>query len=258
MVMGLARPWNSGEAEVECTVRLEGFEGPLDLLLHLIRKNQLDIYDIPMALITEQYLEYLSLMRSLNLDLASDYLVMAATLVHIKSRMLLPQHLETAETEENQEPEDPRAELVRRLLEYQKYREAAQGLVVRSVLGRDVFSRPGGDLEELEKDTDPFQEIEVGIFELLEAFGRLMASRTWDKKALDLDMERLSLADRIQEMAEVLRAKPQGVLFEEFFAGKPSRMELVLSFLALLEMVRLRMVRAHQALGCGAIRILPV
>lgn len=247
-----------GEGRVECTVRLEGFEGPLDLLLHLIRKNQLDIYDIPMALITEQYLEYLSLMRSLNLDLASDYLVMAATLVHIKSRMLLPQHLESQDTEESQEPEDPRAELVRRLLEYQKYREAAQELVVRSVLGRDVFPRPESGLEESEKETDPFPQIEAGIFDLVEAFGRLMASRNWEQEALDLDLERLSLADRIQEIAEILKIKPQGVLFQELFSGKPTRMDLVLTFLALLEMVRLRMVRAHQALNCGAICILPV
>lgn len=243
---------------MECTVRLQGFEGPLDLLLHLIRKNQLDIHDIPMALITEQYLQYLSLMRSLNLDLASDYLVMAATLVHIKSMMLLPQDLETPDAQDSQEPEDPRAELVRRLLEYQRYKEAAQGLLLRSLLGRDVFPRPGSDLEELEKESGLFEEIQAGIFDLVEAFGRLMAGRNWDEKAMELDLERLSLADRIQEMAEILRGKPQGVLFEELFAGSPTRLELVLTFLALLEMIKLRMVRAYQALSCGSIKILPV
>lgn len=243
---------------MECMVRLQGFEGPLDLLLHLIRKNQLDIHDIPMTLITEQYLEYLSLMRSLNLDLASDYLVMAATLVHIKSRMLLPQPAETSQTEESQEPEDPRAELVRRLLEYQKYRDAAQGLVVRSMLGRDVFSRPEGVWEEVEKEPEQFLGGDVSIFDLVEAFGRLMSSRNWDEKALDLDLERLTLADCIQQIADVLKARPQGILFEELFSESPTRKQLVLSFLALLEMVRLRMIRAYQALGWGTIRILPV
>ncbi|MEJ5377995.1 MAG: segregation/condensation protein A [bacterium] len=243
---------------MECTVKLEVFEGPLDLLLHLIRKNQLDIHDIPMALITEQYLEYLSLMRSLNLDLASDYLVMAATLVHIKSRMLLPQTEENPEAEENKETEDPRAELVRRLLEYEKYKEAARGLGIRSMLGRDVFSRPEKALEELQGQADPLEEMEVGIFELVEAFGRVMAARRWDGSALDLDVERLSLADRIRQMAEILMARPQGIFFEELFEGNPTRTELVISFLALLEMLKLRMVRAYQAVGFGTIRIMPV
>jgi segregation and condensation protein A len=244
---------------VECTVKLEGFEGPLDLLLHLIRKNQLDIHDIPMALITEQYLQYLSLMRSLNLDLASDYLVMAATLVHIKSRMLLPQPVEPLEHEDVQEPgEDPRAELVRRLLEYQKYKEAARGLVVRPVLGRDVFSRPENALEEVEPQAESLQVMEVSVFDLVDAFGRIMAGRRWEQEALALDVEKVSLADRIQQIVEILEARPEGVLFEELFPPNPSRMDLVVSFLALLEMVKLRMVKAYQAMGCGAIRILRV
>ena len=244
---------------MECTVKLEGFEGPLDLLLHLIRKNQLDIHDIPMALITEQYLQYLSLMRSLNLDLASDYLVMAATLVHIKSRMLLPQPVEPLEHEDVQEPgEDPRAELVRRLLEYQKYKEAARGLVVRPVLGRDVFSRPENALEEVEPQAESLQVMEVSVFDLVDAFGRIMAGRRWEQEALALDVEKVSLADRIQQIVEILEARPEGVLFEELFPPNPSRMDLVVSFLALLEMVKLRMVKAYQAMGCGAIRILRV
>lgn len=244
---------------MECTVRLDGFEGPLDLLLHLIRKNQIDIHDIPMALITEQYLQYLALMRSLNLDLASDYLVMAATLVYIKSRMLLPQPLHPADGEELQEPgEDPRAELVRRLLEYQRYKEAAQGLVSRPVLGRDVFARPEGSTVQTDPEAGLTQVVEASVFDLAEAFSRLIATRPWDQGAMELDLERVSLADRIQQIAEMLEERREGILFDELFPQGGSRRELVLTFLALLEMVRLRMVRAQQAAGCGAILILPV
>src|SRR5512136_1325173 len=125
------------EEEAGYTFRLEGFEGPLDLLLHLIQKNELDIFNIPIALITEQYLEYLQLMKVLNLDMAGEYLLMASTLLHIKSKMLLP----TSTEEEEEQGEDPRAELVRRLLEYQKYKEAAAELERGPMLDRDVFVR---------------------------------------------------------------------------------------------------------------------
>jgi segregation and condensation protein A len=125
------------EGRDDYTFRLEGFEGPLDLLLHLIQKNELDIFNIPIALITEQYLEYLQLMKVLNLDIAGEYLLMASTLLHIKSKLLLPKSLEGEEEEE----EDPRAELLRRLLEYQKYKQAAVELEKRPLLDRDVFIR---------------------------------------------------------------------------------------------------------------------
>src|SRR5512136_2670112 len=125
------------EEEAGYTFRLEGFEGPLDLLLHLIQKNELDIFNIPISLITEQYLEYLQLMKALNLDVAGEYLLMASTLLHIKSKMLLPKSSE----EEAEEEGDPRAELVRRLLEYQKYKQAALDLERRPLLDRDVFIR---------------------------------------------------------------------------------------------------------------------
>ena len=148
-------------------IKLDIFEGPLDLLLYLIRKNEIDIYNIPIALITEQYLEYLDLMRSLNLDLAGEYLVLAATLIHIKSRMLLPPVEGDDETEEG---EDPRAELVQQLLEYQAFKEAALNLEDRPLLERDVFTR-GAPLEEpAEAEEEEETMIEVGIFELVQAF----------------------------------------------------------------------------------------
>lgn len=244
---------------MEWTVRLDRFEGPLDLLLHLIKKNQLDIHDIPMALITAQYLEYLALMRSLNIDLASDYLVMAATLVHIKSRMLLPRPARSNEADElEQAEEDPRRELVRRLLEYQRYKEAAQGLVSRPMLGRDVFGRGRGNEEAANDTAHPGELLEANLFDLVEAFGRLLAARRWGEEALELDLERVSLADRIQQIADMLRERTSGLLFQELFPEGWSRRELVITFLALLEMVRLRMVKAQQASGFGAIMILPV
>src|SRR5512135_3362122 len=153
-------------------IKLDIFEGPLDLLLYLIRKNEIDIYNIPIALITEQYLEYLDLMRSLNLDLAGEYLVLAATLIHIKSRMLLPP---VEGDDEAEEGEDPRAELVQQLLEYQTFKEAALNLEGRPLLERDVFTR-GAPLEEpAEAEEDEEAMIEVGIYELVQAFRRIIS-----------------------------------------------------------------------------------
>lgn len=238
---------------MECTVKVEVFEGPLDLLLHLIKKNEIDIHDIPMALITQQYLEYLGLMQSLNLDIASDYLVMAATLVHIKSRMLLPTPMEAEEGDE-EEPEDPRAELVRRLLEYSRYKEAAEVLSRREVLERDVFIHPAEALHEGEGGFPPLEE--VSLFQLLEAFRKVIAARKWDELGIEVNLEKVSLADRIREIAEALEETSQGLGFDELFPPGCTRPELVVTFLAILEMIRLRMIRAYQATAYGAIQII--
>jgi segregation and condensation protein A len=243
---------------MEYTVKLEVFEGPLDLLLHLIKKNEIDIYDIPMALITQQYLEYLGWMRTLNLDVASEYLLMAATLVHIKSRMILPVSADPGDAEECEEPEDPRAELVRRLLEYQSYKEAAQQLSRRDILERDVFSHPA---ERPVSDEDGEELIplgEGGLFALVEAFRRIMATRQWDEHGLEVDLERVSLADRIGEISGALEGRPGGLGLEELVPVGCSRLDFVVTFLALLEMVRLRMVRVFQATAYGTIRIVQV
>ncbi|HNQ01563.1 MAG TPA: segregation/condensation protein A, partial [Syntrophales bacterium] len=171
-------------------VKLDIFEGPLDLLLYLIRKNEIDIYNIPMALITEQYLEHLEMMKALNLDLAGEYLVLAATLIHIKSRMLLPVEEGPAGPEEEQ---DPRAELVRQLLEYQAFKEAALSLDRRRMLDRDVFKR----VVPVDEVPDEPEEamMEVSLFELIEAFKQVVG-RLDKEDLLEIDTERISLSDR--------------------------------------------------------------
>jgi segregation and condensation protein A len=220
-------------------VRLSTFEGPLDLLLHLIQQHELDIMDIPIGFITEKYVEYILLMQELNIDLASEYLVMAATLAHIKSKLLLPTPPSDQE-DVDVDVEDPRAELVRRLLEYQKYKLAAEQISERSILGRDVFLRgaPGPAVE----GTPPLAP--VSLFKLLESF-QFVLDRA--KKTLDheIEFERISITDRINQLSDVLRRKRR-LSFEELFETDKSRPELIVTFLALLEMTRLRMTRLFQ------------
>jgi len=231
-------------------IKLDIFEGPLDLLLYLIRKNEIDIYNIPIALITEQYLGYLDLMRSLNLDLAGEYLVLAATLIHIKSRMLLPPVEGDDETEEG---EDPRAELVQQLLEYQTFKEAALNLEGRPLLERDVFTR-GAPLEE-PADAEEEEEamIEVGIYELVQAFRRIISGLD-QSEDLAIDTEKMSLADRINEIMERLSEEKQ-LTFTELLGERMDRKRIVYTFLAILELMKLRMVRAYQSGPFGAIRL---
>jgi len=231
-------------------IKLDIFEGPLDLLLYLIRKNEIDIYNIPIALITEQYLEYLDMMRSLNLDLAGEYLVLAATLIHIKSRLLLPP---VEDEEEGGEGQDPRAELVRQLLEYQAFKEAALDLEARPLLDRDVFSRgaPADDQATVGEEEEAV--IEVGIFELVQAFRAIIAGL--DKSDdLVIDTERMSLTDRINEIMEGLSEKKQ-LTFLELLGERTDRKGIIYTFLAILELMKLRMIRAYQSGPFGAIRL---
>jgi segregation and condensation protein A len=231
-------------------IKLDIFEGPLDLLLYLIRKNEIDIYNIPIALITEQYLEYLDIMRSLNLDLAGEYLVLAATLIHIKSRLLLPP---AEDEEEGEEGQDPRAELVRQLLEYQTYKEAALSLDARPLLDRDVFSRgaPAEDPSRGEEEEEAM--IEVGVFELVQAF-RLIIAGLDKSDDLIIDTEMMSLTDRINEIMEQLSEKKQ-LTFRELLGENTDRKRIVYTFLAILELMKLRMVKAYQSGPFGAIRL---
>jgi len=229
-------------------VKLDIFEGPLDLLLYLIRKNRIDIYDIPIALITEQYLQYLEVMSSLSLDLAGEYLVLASTLIHIKSQMLLP-----APVLEGEEDEDPRAEMVRQLIDYQVFKDAAAELEGRPILERDLFSR--GDRTEEMPDSEGEQEKieEISIFALIEAFGRIMA-RTDEAQLLQIDREKISLADRINEIMERL-AQEGSLSFDDLMGQQGDRWRLIYTFLAILELVKLRMVRVYQRVPFGAIRV---
>jgi segregation and condensation protein A len=240
------------EHTTDYAIKLDIFEGPLDLLLYLIKKNEIDIYNIPVALVTEQYLQYLKMIKSLNLDLAGEYLVMASTLIHIKSKMLLPEPEEPEEEEE----EDPRAELVRQLLEYQAFKEAAANLEKRPILERDVFTRAAFLPEETEKSTTTEEElIEVSIFELIEAFHRLV-SRIDKKELLEIDLEKMSLTDIINDIMERL-SNEKNLTFDELLGERKERWRIIYTFLALLELVKLRMVKAYQTSAFGAIRIFP-
>lgn len=234
-------------------IKLDVFEGPLDLLLYLIRKNEIDIYNIPIALITEQYLSHLEMMLSLNLDLAGEYLVLASTLIHIKSKLLLP----PAEGEgEEEEGEDPRAELVQQLLEYQAFKEAALSLGERPLLERDVFTRGAASEEEqttAEEADDAL--IEVDIFELVTAFRRIIAGLD-RKEDLEIDTEKMSLTDRINEIMERLSEEGQ-ITFSDLLGDRTDRRRIIYTFLAILELMKLRMVRAYQSGPFGAIRLFP-
>ena len=231
-------------------IKLDIFEGPLDLLLYLIRKNEIDIYNIPIALITEQYLGYLDLMRSLNLDLAGEYLVLAATLLHIKSRLLLPP---VESEDEEEEGEDPRAELVQQLLEYRAFKEAALTLESRPLLERDVFARGAAPEPPDRAPGDDEALVEVDIFELVQAFRRIVIN-LYQSEQLAFDTEKISLADRINEIMELLTEQKQ-LSFAELLGERMDRKRIVYTFLAILELMKLRMIRAYQAGPFGAIRL---
>lgn len=228
-------------------VQLDDFEGPLDLLLHLIQQHELDVMNIPIAFVTEKYVEYIVLMQELNIDIASEYLVMAATLTHIKSKMLLPPDPSAAEEDEAEAEEDPRLELVRRLLEYQKYKQVAQQLADRSIFGRDVFGRGlAGPQAEGQAPLAP-----INLFKLLDSFQAVLRRA---KTVLDheIQLDRLSISDRINQLSDVLRARAR-LTFDDLFEGQTTRAELVVTFLALLEMTRLRMTRLSQDEALGPI-----
>jgi segregation and condensation protein A len=229
-------------------IRLNVFEGPLDLLLYLIRKNEIDIYDIPMAIITEQYFQYLETMGALNLDIASDYLVMASTLLHIKSRMLLPvrEPMEDGEGEE-----DPRRELTRQLLEYEAFRKAALAMDKRPILDRDVFARSGP----LPGDNGGAREtlLEVTVFQLVEAFRNILAK--WEgEDGIALNRDSLSVADRIREIVDRLEGV-ESLTFEELLEDLRDRAQVICTFLAILELVKMRVVRAFQMEAYQTIRV---
>ena len=235
---------------------LPGFEGPLDLLLFLIRKHELDILDLPIAFICARYAEYIQLMDQLNLDVASEYLVMAATLAHIKSKELLPRVPTEQDDDDDEEEVDPRAELIRRLLEYQKYRRAAEQLGGFGVAGRDVFPRgiPAPKAE------GPAPLAEISVFTLIDAFQRIV-KRQAGKVSLEVDAERVTIQERMRHITEALQ-RSERLAFEELFAGYATTYDLVVTFLALLEMAKMRLTRIYQTEPEGAIyleaRVLPV
>jgi segregation and condensation protein A len=227
-------------------VELDIFEGPLDLLLHLIKKSEVSITDIPIAAITEQYLATLELMETLSLDVAGEFLVMAATLIHIKSRMLLPP--DESDVEEDEEG-DPRGELVRRLLEYQRFKEAAGELERRDILKRDVFVRSPEAPEETE--TVGFES--VSLFDLISAL-RTVLDRLPKDSAHQIVLETFSVREKMSQLLEDLHRRGK-IVFQDLFQGAASRLEVVVTFLAMLELVKIRAVKIWQEEPAGPIVI---
>ncbi len=228
-------------------VQLEDvFEGPMDLLVHLIKKNELDIYDIPIALITEQYLQYIDWMKALNVDFAGDFLLMASTLTQIKSRMLLPVH-----DGDEEEEDDPRTELTRPLLEYLQMKSVAGQLVERNLLGEKTFARNPGRDEFYASPDDEF--IKIGLFELIDAFQKILDRIPGDHR-VEMTTDEISVKDRISQIADILENKGS-ITFGELFSDQPDRREVIITFLAILEMVKLTLIRIVQNLKTGIIRV---
>lgn len=228
------------------TVKLEDiFEGPMDLLIHLIKKNEVDVYDIPIALITRQYLEYLDWMKLMNIDFAGDFLVMAATLTQIKSRMLLPAN------EYDEDDEDPRTEITRPLLEYLQMKSVAEELAGRNILGDTTFIRIPDHKEYLEEFDG--QVIKIGLFELIDAFQKILDNIPEDQH-VDFTADRISVKDRISEIVDILEKK-DSITFEELFAQDADKSEVIVTFLAILEMVKLILIRVVQHVHTGIIRL---
>lgn len=231
----------------ELHFKLPVFEGPLDLLLHLIKENKIDIYDIPIAHITRQYMDYLELMKELNLEIAGEFLVIAATLVHIKSKLLLPPD----EKQPEEHAEDPRAELVQRLLEYQAFKEASPAFREKENIWRNIFRRPPQYEEHPDAETEHLLS-EVSLFDLLSAFKNILSKTS--EEVVEITRERLTVADKINFIIEKLEGS-EGIRFEDLFREDYTKIALIVTFLALLEIIRLGVVKAYQEEAFGPIWI---
>src|SRR5277367_6823948 len=223
-------------------VKLPVFEGPLDLLLYLIKKDEIDIYDIPIEKITTQYLDYLRLIKMLDLEVAGEYLVVAATLLYIKSRVLLPQDQRPPEDEA--EEDDPRWELVRQLVEYKKYKDAAFELQQCLARQENVHGRGGSFKPDLSADGSlPFDK--VGLFDLLSVFQKVLARANANEDLRDIFEDRFTVSDKIQYIQGQLTERKR-IVFEELFVAGASRTEIVVTFLATLELIRLKQIGVVQ------------
>jgi segregation and condensation protein A len=231
-------------AGATCAVKLSLFEGPLDLLLHLIRENEMDVTELPVSEIADQYVAYLELMGELQLDVAAEYLVMAATLAWIKSRMLLPP---SEEGDEDEGP-DPRAELIARLMEYERFKDAAETLAEYTRLERDVFAARASEVRRAEESD---REIEVTLVALLDAFRRVLSRAPKGPGLHEVESEAITVLERMEAIMQAL-AREGALEFERVFAiespAPPSRALLVATFLALLELVRVSALRVYQSM----------
>ena len=230
------------ESRDELRLKLGEFAGPLDLLLYLIKQEQANIFDIPIARITDEYLKYIRLMKTLDIAVAGDFLVMAATLIEIKSKMLLPKELKA---EEEEEEEDPREALVRQLLEHQKFKNAAQMLHERTTVEQAVF--PRGRIE----SDDNNQETNATVFDLLHVFQRILA-RHKEEVQMEIQREEISLAEMLRSLKQRIFERKELKLLD-FFAEMQTRRELVTAFIAVLEIVRTEDVKLMQDATFGEI-----
>lgn len=228
------------------TIKLDAFEGPLDLLLHLIKREEVDIWNIPIARITEQYLQYLQVMKDLNINVAGEWLLMAATLIFIKSRMLLPPDPTAHSQEEVQE--DPRKELVYQLLEHQKFKNAAQMLYTREEVESSVWHKPPKEVVADEKEV-----VAVTLFDLVRAFHEIV-QRFEAQRAMELTQDEVSIEEKIEDIRRLLLVH-NTLLFSDFFSEARSKRHLIVTFLALLELVRLREIWIYQKKTFGEIFI---
>ena len=236
------------QTELPYQVRIENFEGPLDLLLHLIKKNEINICDIPIAMIAQQYLAYIEAMNELNLSVAGEFLIMAATLLQIKSKMLLPAD-EAAEDDED--GPDPREELVRRLLEYKSYKEAARQLDDQEKMWREIFSREQGPPEPIETDETLLDN--VTLFDLVDALKGVI-DRNPGRKLIEIIPDNLTVRERMNVILEMLEGK-DSVSFVSLFEESCHRLVVIVTFLAMLELIRLRVARVFQAETFGPILV---
>ncbi len=241
--------------ESDYKVKLEVFEGPLDLLLYLIKKEEVDIYDIPIERITTQYMEYLALMQMLNLEVAGEFLVMAATLMYIKSRMLLPVDQQVADAEE-EDGEDPRWTLIRQLVEYKKFKDAAAQLAQREEETGRMFPRNVGDDVGIEVEPS-IPLAEVSLFDLINAFKEVLKKASAREDFREIIEEKFTVSDKIEEILYTLRDRTE-LLFRELFEKASSRTEVVVTFLALLELIRLKRLKVRQDKAFGEIQVIKV
>lgn len=237
-------------------VKLDAFEGPLDLLLHLIKQYEIDIYDIPVAEITSQYMEYVHTMQQLELNIASEFLVMASNLLALKSQMLLPKQ-ELDDEEETEYMEDPRKELMERLIEYRKYKEAAQELKDKEEESSETFTRPAAIFENMLAE-QPVTRGDVSIYDMLGAIGKMMNRKKWNKP-MEAKVERMDIPiqERMDDILKRLEQMKNGILFDELF-DQYTRPYIVATFMAILELMKADEIYCMQDAHFQPIRIFNV
>ncbi|MFZ5640882.1 MAG: segregation and condensation protein A [Bacillota bacterium] len=236
-------------------IKLPVFEGPFDLLFHLIEKNEVDIYDIPIAKITEQYLEYLATMHMLDLEVASEFLVMAATLLSIKARMLLPKPPVEMPDEDGEFAADPRDELVERLLDYKKFKQLADFLKEKEASQEKVYTRPNEEemFIHLFSEENPLEGISLD--NLLTALKDVLERAAEVELTGEITRDEVTIRDKMKEIMHRLFFQPKGIAFRDLFRMRATRVEIVVTFLGLLELIKLGKIRVYQSKNFGEIMI---